>query len=52
MGKKKVIKQTESEVLKEKDKLEEAMAKAGGKSAVSKKRKAALSILTPLIIIL
>ena len=37
MGKKKVIKQTESEVLKEKDKLEEAMAKAGGKSAVSKK---------------
>lgn len=37
MGKKKIIKQTEGEVLKEKEKLEEAMAKAGGKAAVSKK---------------
>ncbi len=37
MGKKKVIKKTEEEVLKEKDKLETAMTKAVGKGAVIKK---------------
>ena len=37
MGKKKVIKKTEEEVLKEKDKLETAMTKAAGKGAVVKK---------------
>ncbi len=37
MGKKKVIKKTEEEVLKEKDKLETAMTKAAGKGAVIKK---------------
>lgn len=37
MGKKKVIKKTEEEVLKEKDKLETAMTKAAGKGTVIKK---------------
>ena len=36
MGKKKVIKQTEEEVLKEKDKLETAMIKAGKTESTSK----------------
>jgi small subunit ribosomal protein S11 len=37
MGKKKVIKKTDEEVLKERDKLETAMTKAAGKGAVIKK---------------
>lgn len=37
MGKKKITQKTEGEVLKEKDKLETAMAKAAGKGATAKK---------------